>query len=116
MHLCRFPGFERIYSFSPIDGSHVDGVPPFQTRDSWSRPVFTPDGRHVICGSYSGKIHIWEVASGRLARTLSAHGGPVSSLDISYDGTRIASGGIDEFLMYYCDEKIIEEESKPSSS
>jgi pre-rRNA-processing protein IPI3 len=51
----------------------------------------TPDGMYVVGGSKSGKLYIWEVASGNLLRFWDAHYSAVSVLAISDDGLAIVS-------------------------
>jgi WD40 repeat protein len=72
----------------------------------WVRSVaFSPDGRLLASGScgkrdsygicIQGEIKLWEVASGRLVRSLTGHTGNVSSVAFSPDGRLLASGSWD---------------------
>jgi WD40 repeat protein len=54
--------------------------------------AFSPDGRWLATGGKDNTIKIWEVASGRLLRTLYGHGSPVNALSVSPDGKLLASG------------------------
>jgi WD40 repeat protein len=46
--------------------------------------------QHVYSGSLDGKIHCWNLENGRTVQQFN-HGGPVTAITISPDGTRIAS-------------------------
>ncbi len=52
--------------------------------------AFAPDGRHVYSGGQSGKIHVWDIATGT-EQTLSGHTAFVHSITFSPDGKRMAS-------------------------
>ncbi|GAA5611292.1 hypothetical protein Spla01_02439 [Streptomyces platensis] len=55
--------------------------------------AITPDGTRLASGHADGIIHVWEVSTGRLLRTLASQSGPVSALAIGPDGSRIAATG-----------------------
>ena len=70
--------------------------------------AFHPHGNRLASGSYDESVKVWQVDEGmqpiyggshkRLGRclfTLPAHSDAVASLDFSYDGTMLASGGFD---------------------
>src|SRR5262249_12060687 len=42
--------------------------------------AFSPDGRRLASGSWNGDIHIWDVQTGELLRTLSEHHHAISAL------------------------------------
>ncbi len=54
--------------------------------------AFSPDGRWLVSGAKDNTIKIWDVATGRLLRTLYGHGSPVNALAVSPDGKLLASG------------------------
>jgi len=61
---------------------------------------FSPDGKRLAAGSgeasRSGDVTIWEVATGKLAKSLpELHRDSVLSLDFSPDGKLLATGGAD---------------------
>jgi WD40 repeat protein len=52
--------------------------------------LFTPDGLHIITSDLSGRIIVWDTRTGEKLEGPAAHAG-ASFLDISRDGTRLAS-------------------------
>jgi WD40 repeat protein len=80
-------------------------------------PAFTPDGRQVAWGGLTGQIAIFDVASGRLLRTLTPPPATAASLFIgtdrspsyvgrlafSPDGTRLASGALETATLFDVD-------------
>ncbi len=58
-------------------------------------PAFSPDGRTLASGDYSGAIYLWEVDTARLRAVFKGHRARVSSLDFSLDGSRLISGSND---------------------
>lgn len=63
---------------------HVSGV---------SCCAFSPDGLHVVSGSWDGTLKLWHAASGTCLRTWHAQGGGVNSCAFSADGQHVAAGG-----------------------
>jgi eukaryotic-like serine/threonine-protein kinase len=58
--------------------------------------AYSPDGRTLACGGYSGEIRLWSVPSGRpLDPPLKGHISGVNCLVFSADGRTLASSGAD---------------------
>ena len=57
--------------------------------------TFTADDQQVISGHDDGIIRVWDPKSGRQLRTFRGHRDWVVDLDLSRDGTRLASASID---------------------
>jgi len=86
------------------DGSPVKELRG-HARDVYSA-AFHPDGRSLASGDYDGKVLHWDVASGRLVRTLEAPGlvtrdpdflcdvGGVRALAFDVKGGRLAASGL----------------------
>ncbi len=61
--------------------------------------IFSLDGRTLITASlFGGIISFWDIATGKLLRTLTWHTEPVFMLRISPDGKRLVSGSADRTI------------------
>jgi len=73
-----------------LDVGDVNGLR--QTLSSVAPSLaFSPDGRQIASGHFSGEINIWDTATGKLLMTLKGHKIPVFSIAFSPDGKRMAS-------------------------
>lgn len=62
--------------------------PEFQTSHTWSKSVFSPDGRYVAAGSSSnGTIFVWDVSDGKIKKRLPGHTSGVCGIDWSRGGS-----------------------------
>jgi WD40 repeat protein/tetratricopeptide (TPR) repeat protein len=74
--------------------------PAFTQRGLYTKAAFTPDGERLLL-AYSaapgywgdGRARLWDVRAGRLLFELAARGLAAEGLDLSADGTRIATAG-----------------------
>ncbi len=62
--------------------------------------ALSPDGAWAVSGGWDQKLHVWRIAAEGSAKaepeqTLDGHGGPITSLAFSPDGTRLASTSVD---------------------
>ena len=68
----------------------------FEEHSETIRAVaFSPDGKHVLSGSWDKTIKLWHVATGRLIRTFEGHSGSVYSVVFSPNGATVASASDD---------------------
>ena len=63
-----------------------------------SSVAFSPDGKHILSGSYDGTIKLWDINTGREIRTFSSHTDAVASVAFSPDGRQILSGSFDQTI------------------
>jgi RNA polymerase sigma factor (sigma-70 family) len=61
---------------------------------------FSPDGR-LLASADGNSVHVWEVATGKLVRTLQGHRGEVDALAFSGNGRRLASGSMDSTCLIW---------------
>jgi WD40 repeat protein len=54
---------------------------------------FTPDGSRILTAGDDGTVRIWDSESGEEVGAYTGHRGPVSDLQISADGSTVASSG-----------------------
>ncbi|XP_062586296.1 WD repeat-containing protein 3-like [Saccostrea cucullata] len=71
--------------------------------------VFAPGDRHIIIGTKSGKLQIFDVGSGGLLEEKEAHTGAVWSLCMSPDRRGIATGSADKSVNFWNFELITDE-------
>ncbi len=64
-------------------------------RDILFDAEFSPDGTLLATAGYDRDIHLWDFASGKLLRSMTAHNGAVYDLAFSPDGTVLASASGD---------------------
>jgi WD40 repeat protein len=53
--------------------------------------AFSPDGKQIASGHYSGEINTWDAVTGEKLATIKGHQRPVYSIAFSPDGTHMAS-------------------------
>ena len=52
--------------------------------------AFTPDGRAIVSGDYTGVLHLWESDTGRLQHTFTGRHAGIHAVTIDRDGRRLA--------------------------
>ncbi|XP_030642134.1 WD repeat-containing protein 3 [Chanos chanos] len=63
--------------------------------------LFVPGDRQIILGTKSGKIQIFDLASGSLLETADAHDGALWSMCLSPDQRGIVTGGADKTVKFW---------------
>jgi WD40 repeat protein len=82
----------------PILLMDVDGTHPQRLtgHTDWVDALaFDSSGRHLVSGSFDGTARIWDLATGKLVRTIRADAQTVRWVAYSPDGTRVATAGAD---------------------
>ncbi|TNN51301.1 WD repeat-containing protein 3 [Liparis tanakae] len=72
--------------------------------------LFVPGDRQIILGTKSGKLQIFELASGSLLETVDAHKGSLWSLSLAPDQRGIVTGSADKTVKFW-DFELIKDET-----
>jgi hypothetical protein len=57
--------------------------------------AFSPDGKHVLTGSYDNTAVLWETVTGRMVHDFRGHTNRVSAASFSPDGRHVLTGSLD---------------------
>ena len=60
--------------------------------------AYSPDGKYLVSASSDGTMKVWELATGKIVRSLEGHSGAVYTVEFSPDGHFLASGGFDKTI------------------
>ena len=73
---------------------------PFCGHSKWvSSVAFSPDGKHIVSGSYDQTIHVWNAKTGEaVAGPFKGHSDWIMSVAFSPDGQHIVSGSYDQII------------------
>ncbi len=63
--------------------------------------LFLPDNRHVVVGTKTGELELFDIAASTLIETIKAHEGPVWSMDIKADRGGIVTGSADKDVKFW---------------
>ncbi|MDB5601777.1 MAG: hypothetical protein JWN71_3821 [Xanthobacteraceae bacterium] len=83
---------------APKDIRPIEIVPVIQHSTLVNAAVLSPDGTRVLSASADSTLKLWDVATGRLIRTLDGHRDDVNAVVFLRDGLRAISGGSDKVL------------------
>ncbi len=86
-----------LYLWS-LDG---DTERPFAETGRWrttSIAFLPPEGERLVSGNDQGAIHLWDVETKKLEKTIPGHEGKVTCLLVTLNGKGLLSGGIDGTL------------------
>jgi WD40 repeat protein len=88
----------HIFEFSLWDASTGRLIRKLSNEDLVMSLAFSPDGRSIAIGNYSGTIELRGLEEPVRPRMLSGHSEPVVSLRFSPDGRRLVSGSDDNTM------------------
>jgi len=63
--------------------------------------AFSPDGKTALSGSHDDTVKLWDLATGRIIKTLEGHSDNVNSVTFSPDGKTALSGSIDYKMKWW---------------
>ncbi|XP_028344757.1 WD repeat-containing protein 3 isoform X2 [Physeter macrocephalus] len=72
---------------------------------------FVPGDRQVVIGTKTGKLQLYDLASGNLLETVDAHDGALWSLSLSPDQRGFVTGGADKSVKFWDFELVKDEKS-----
>jgi WD40 repeat protein len=81
---------KKIRQWQVEDGKEV-GKPIDAGSDILDLAV-TQDGKWIVCGTRSGKVIVWSAKTDAKVVEFKAHDESVNAVDVSADGTKIATG------------------------
>lgn len=77
--------------------------------------LFVPGDRHVIVGTKSGQLHVFDLSSGLELDAVDAHDGAVWSIALSPDQRGFTTGGADKCVKFWEFELVNDEDDTQSS-
>ncbi|KAM4048633.1 LOW QUALITY PROTEIN: WD repeat-containing protein 3 [Anomaloglossus baeobatrachus] len=77
--------------------------------------LFVPGDRHVIVGTKSGKLQLFDLSSGTELDAVEAHDGAVWSIALSPDQRGFTTGGADKSVKFW-EFELVNDDSDPQSS
>jgi serine/threonine protein kinase/WD40 repeat protein len=80
------------------DGSAADSPLAIKAHDEVNDVAISPDGLHVASAGEDGRLRLWNVGDGSLARDVFTTSGPLFAAAFSPDGRRLAFGGANQRL------------------
>jgi len=85
-------------NFWDITTAKLKAIPDIKEEGSYV--VFSPDG-NTLASAAAGNISLWDVATGKLLKTLKGHIGAINSVVFSSDGQTLASGSRDSTVILW---------------
>lgn len=71
--------------------------------------AFLPKNRHVVIGTKTGHLEVYDLASSSLIESIQAHDGPIWSLQVKPDKTGLVAGSQDKSVKFFDFRSIIDE-------
>ena len=78
-----------------LAGSHLSECTLADAFDVSQAVTFSPDGRYLAAGTFSGEVCVWQIADWTRIVSVQGHQGAVCGIDWTSDGHILATGGHD---------------------
>jgi hypothetical protein len=92
----RVYGLKQAAKDQPRQASGAKGAAAVMGADTSHNSVsFSPSGKLLVQGSKDGKLHVWDVTTGRAIADLAGHSGAVLAVAFAPDGKTLVSGSAD---------------------
>src|SRR5438128_1972801 len=99
-HLERFSGTAKVAVGQQNDWPRNEHV--LQCGSPVSSVAFSPDGRHIVSGSFDKTIQVWDAQTGgQVGNPLQGHTDLVHSVALSPDGRHIVSASNDITIQFW---------------
>ncbi len=92
IHTLENPDRGALYDDVDVEEEEIGNPAGYAYIESLA---FSPDGKMLALGSFSGSVQLWNVVTGTLDATLKGHYSDVSGLAFSPNGRTLASGSAD---------------------
>ena len=109
VHSVSYSSDGRLLSSGSADGTvriwdtqtGEESLPPIRSGDGPVLSVaFAQNSKQVVFGTEAGIVCVWNLAQGQTHRRLSGHSGPVYSVAVSPESTRLASASADTAFLW----------------
>jgi WD40 repeat protein/DNA-binding SARP family transcriptional activator len=78
-----------------LSGSHLSECALAEAFDACLSVTFSPDGRYLAAGTFSGEVCVWRLADRTPIVSMRGHAGVAWGIDWTCDGRLLASGGLE---------------------
>jgi WD40 repeat protein/DNA-binding SARP family transcriptional activator len=78
-----------------LSGSHLSECALAEAFDACLSVTFSPDGRSLAAGTFSGEVCVWRLADRTPVVSMRGHAGVAWGIDWTGDGHLLASGGLE---------------------
>ncbi|GAA3226573.1 WD40 repeat domain-containing serine/threonine protein kinase [Actinocorallia longicatena] len=93
-------GTRGLRLFDVASGKETAAFPRLE-EDLVASVLHTPDGRSLLTIGHGRAVHLWDIASQRVRATLVGHSGRVTTMAVTPDGTRLATGDQDKTILLW---------------